>query len=301
MGESNEKKRKINLKTFQGGLQENPTHVITGLANLESKLSFMLNYENLPEQNQPIIVQWINQLANLYSSRQFTRFYDKHHKALPWIPHTMVTQVQIIISSLSKISKSYIHQNALKRQQPLHASILRSALKTFNDVIDDIKRSIRGSGLGCFATPPPSYVSPDPPPQSRFKHNYLKQSLPEQSSFDKPERRRGWLIATGPFRWPPNLDCRHICNRFAQIDSSCSMGSTCPQNHLVFPHGFTDHDRRIIYNFVTNHKHLSFPPHIKYNPSSSHNDTNQKSADTTTKNVSILRNPTTPTPIDDRE
>jgi len=33
VGESNEKKRKINLKTFQGRLQENPAHIITGLAN----------------------------------------------------------------------------------------------------------------------------------------------------------------------------------------------------------------------------------------------------------------------------
>jgi len=113
----------------------------------------MLKYKNQPEDNQPIIVQWINQLANLYSSRQFTCFYDKHHKALPWIPHTMVTQVQIIISSLAKISKSYLHQNALKNQKLLHASILRSALRTFNDVIDDIKSSIRGSGLGCITTP----------------------------------------------------------------------------------------------------------------------------------------------------
>jgi len=42
VGESNEKKRKINLRTFQGGLQDTPTHILTGLANFESKLSFMV-------------------------------------------------------------------------------------------------------------------------------------------------------------------------------------------------------------------------------------------------------------------
>ena len=141
VGESNEKKRKINLRTFQGGLQDTPTHILTGLANFESKLSFMVDYSNMEESHQPLIVQWVNQLANLYSSRQFMRFYDKHHKTLPWISHTMVTQVQIVISSLAKISKSYLHHNSLKQQKPLHASILRVALKTFNDVIDDIKRS----------------------------------------------------------------------------------------------------------------------------------------------------------------
>jgi len=287
VGESNEKKRKINLKTFQGGLQENPTHIITGLANFESKLSFMLDYENTPEENQPLIVQWINQLANLYSSRQFTRFYDKHHKNLPWIPHTMVTQVQIIISSLAKIAKSYLHQNTLKRNLPLHASILRSPLKTFNDVIDDIKRSIRGSGLGCFATPPPSYISPDPPPTSRFKPRHIQN---DPSSVEKPAHRRGWLQATGPFRWPHNLECGHICNRFAQIDSSCSLGPNCPQHHLVFPHGFNNNDRQIIWDFVHNHKNLSFPPHIKYSPPNQKHNNNPQSQETKITTPSILRN-----------
>jgi len=78
----------------------------------------MLDYENIPEENKPLIAQWINQLASLYSSCQLTRFYDKHHKNLPWTPHTMVTQVQIIISSSiaknAKIAKSYLHQNSLK-------------------------------------------------------------------------------------------------------------------------------------------------------------------------------------------
>ena len=266
VGESNEKKRKINLRTFQGGLQDTPTHILTGLANFESKLSFMVDYSNIEESHQPLIVRWVNQLANLYSSRQFMRFYDKHHKALPWISHTMVTQVQIVISSLAKISKSYLHHNSLKRQKPLHASILRVALKTFNDVIDDIKRSIRGSGLGCFATPPPSYVSPDPPPSQRFRKN---PPVPHVNPSERPERRRGWLIATGPYRWPQNLHCQTICNKFAQIDSSCSAGHSCPQKHLVYPYGFDDHDKKIIYDFVTNNNNTSFPAHIKFVPHTS--------------------------------
>ena len=288
VGESNEKKRKINLKTFQGGLQETPTHILTGLANFESKLSFMVDYAGIEESQQPLIVQWVNQLANLYSSREFNRFYDKHCKTLPWIPHTMVTQVQIIISSLAKISKSYLHHNSLKRNQPLHASILRVALKTFNDVIDDIKRSIRGSGLGCFATPPPSYVSPDPPPTSRFKK---QSSTTQDNPADRPERRRGWLIATGPYRWPQNLHCQHICNKFAQVDSSCSLGHSCPQNHLVFPYGFNDHDRKIIYDFVSGHANTSFPAHIKYvPPSSSSSPTLPVNNHIPKKTVTILKN-----------
>ena len=60
VGESNEKKRKINLKTFQGGLQETPTHILTGLANFESKLSFMVDYAGIKESQQPLIVQWVS-------------------------------------------------------------------------------------------------------------------------------------------------------------------------------------------------------------------------------------------------
>jgi len=217
VGESSEKKRKINLKTFQGGLQENPTHILTGLANFESKLSFMAEYSSTPESSQPLIVQWVNKLANVYSSRQFTRFYDKHHKALPWIPHTMVTQVQIIISSLAKISKSYLHHNVLKQQRNLHASILRTALKTFHDVMDDVKGSIRGSGLGCFATPPIIGYAGNPPTlktkiNSSFSTSPIIYPTPfepkliYQTGTQARLAHRDWPIQVAPIPpMPPNL------------------------------------------------------------------------------------------------
>jgi len=255
----------------------------------------MAEYSSTPTTSQPLIVQWVNKLANVYSSREFTRFYDKRHKALPWIPHTMVTQVQIILSSLAKISKSYLHHNVLKQQRNLHASILRTVLKTFHDVMDDIKRSIRGSGLGCFATPPPSYIMPETPPMSKQKltpHFQLPPSSTQhssnQTSFIKPERRRGWLIATGPYRWPQSLQCRQICNKFAQIDSACSLHHNCPHNHSVYPYGFNDHDRKVIYDFVTNNKNLSFPPHVKFVP---HNNSSSTIPVNNSKQVSILKTP----------
>jgi len=60
VGESNEKKRKINLDTFQGGLQGTPTHVLTGIANLESAFSFMINYKDLPLSHSPTILLLYN-------------------------------------------------------------------------------------------------------------------------------------------------------------------------------------------------------------------------------------------------
>jgi len=276
VGESNEKKRKINLKTFQGGLQETPIQVLTGLANLESKFSFMVDYEHLPPTQQPLFVQWLNNLANIYSSRDFTKFYDKHKKTLPWIPHTMVNQVQIIFSLTARVAKSYTNQTALRKDKSLPPSIFKTAHKAYNDIIADIERAYSGATLGCFATPPPSYVPPQQAPQVQRPRLYAPpnqlplsnqrniSSYPSHSS--RPQKRRGWLQATGSYRWP-KLQCGFLCNKFAQVDSQCTNDS-CTLKHLVFPHSFSDSDKRNLYDFVINHPNLSFAPHIRYIPSS---------------------------------
>jgi len=276
VGESNEKKRKINLKTFQGGLQETPIQVLTGLANLESKFSFMVDYEHLPPKQQPLFVQWLNNLANVYSSRDFTKFYEKHKQTLPWIPHTMVNQVQIIFSLTARVAKSYTNQTALRKDKSLPPSIFKTVHKAYNDIIADIERAYSGASLGCFATPPPSYVPPPqaPPNQRPRLHPQTQIPLSNQrnhssypSHSSRPQKRRGWLQATGSYRWP-KLQCGFLCNKFAQVDSQCTNDS-CTLKHLVFPHSFSDSDKRTLFEFVTNHPNLSFAPHIRYAPSSS--------------------------------
>jgi len=115
VGESNEKKRKINLDTFQGGLQSTPTHVLTGIANLESAFSFMINYKDLPLSHHPLVVQWLPNIADLYSSPDFIKFYEKNKVTSPWIPHAMVLQVQLLLSSIAKLQKVSATLTLLKR------------------------------------------------------------------------------------------------------------------------------------------------------------------------------------------
>jgi len=269
VGESNEKKRKINLKTFQGGLQETPTHVLTGLANLESKFSFMVEYGNLPStKKQPLFVQWLNNLANIYSSRDFNRFYEKHKKSLPWITHTMVTQVQIIFSLTARVAKSYTNHTALKKDDSLPPSIFKTAHKAYTDIIADIERAYSGASLGCFATPPASYVPPPDnlPQRARtLAPPHLNTPSRFSSHQSRPTRRRGWIHATGPYRWP-KLQCGFLCNKFAQVESQC-QDPQCSLKHLVFPHSFSDTDKRTIYDFVTSNNNVSFAEHIRYTPS----------------------------------
>ena len=74
VGESNEKKLKLSIKTFQGGLQNSPHDVLVGLANLESRLSFLVD-NSASDAPKPLLVQWILQLAHIFSSPEFTNFY----------------------------------------------------------------------------------------------------------------------------------------------------------------------------------------------------------------------------------
>jgi len=107
VGESNKKKRRINLGTFQGGLQNTPTHVLTGISNIESAFFFMINYKDLPLSHHPLVEQWLLNIADLHSSPDLIKYYEKNNITSPWIPHAMVLQAQLLLSSIVKIAKSF--------------------------------------------------------------------------------------------------------------------------------------------------------------------------------------------------
>ena len=94
VGESNENKQKMNLNTFHGGMRKTISHVLSGIANLESRLSFVVDYSASP--HKPLLVEWLLQLANLFSSVEFKDFWDKYIPSHPWLAHAMGNQVYCI-------------------------------------------------------------------------------------------------------------------------------------------------------------------------------------------------------------
>ena len=134
VGESNEKKQKLSIKTFQGGLQNTPNDVLIGLANLESRLSFLVNYSE-PDTPKPLFVQWILQLAHIFSSPEFNNFYKKYSSTHKWIPHAMVTQIQMVFAMITKVATSLKVLTAIQNNLPLPVDTFALPIKAFSNLI----------------------------------------------------------------------------------------------------------------------------------------------------------------------
>ena len=284
VGESNEKKERISLKTFQGGMQNSPNDVLVGIANLESRISFIVDYSEASSTSTPMLVTWLIQLAHVFSSPEFKKFYSKYSSTHQWIAHTMVTQVHILFAMMAKIASNFKVLQAIKFNQQLKADLFQLPIRTFSSIISDIQTVVSGAGAGVYSSPPLSYK----PPRSDTQKQIVKRkfetissnstSLPSSDAkrFSSPSDK-GWITATGRYLWPKDITGKQICNRFAQIGSSCPHGANCPFSHRVFPKDFDQNDRDIICKFVTNHPNLSFASWIKPGSSSGGSSHHQSS------------------------
>jgi len=275
VGESNEKKRKINLDTFQGGLQSTPTHVLTGIANVESCFSFMINYKNLPLSRHPIVVQWLLNIADLYSSPDFVKFFEKNKATSPWIPHCMVLQIQLLLSSMAKVAKSFSNLNLVKKNEDISPAAYKAPIKAYRDIIDDIHKVCHGSPTGTiFASAPPSFpkfVKRQKQEQTQSSSHFNDSSSSNNNNIERANlrnklKKKGWVISTGRYQWPSSLQCKTICNKFAQLHSACMDGTSCAYEHRSFPQDFSDSDRKSIFKFVQDHPALTFTPNITWCP-----------------------------------
>jgi len=281
VGESNEKKQKLSIKTFQGGLQNSPHDVLVGLANLESRLSFLVDY-SASEAPKPLLVQWILQLAHIFSSPEFTNFYKKYEATHKWIAHAMVTQIQMVFAMITKVATSLKVLHAIQHNRPLPLETFSLPIKAFSNLISDLHSIISGVGAGVYNTPPLSYVprlSPTLTPlrqqllptQPRRPHSNPQSHSPTQnSSYRGSPIDKGWLITKQRLLWPKNLSGKQLCARFALVGSSCPHGYACPYDHKFFPRDFSDDDQKIICKFVTdNDPNISFAPGVRV-PSFTH-------------------------------
>ena len=278
VGESNEKKQKLSIKTFQGGLQDTPHDVLIGLANLESRLSFIVDY-SITDQPKPLFVQWILQLAHIFSSPEFTSFHKKYATTHKWIAHAMVTQIQMVFAMITKVATSLKVLHAIQHDRPIPLETFTLPIKAFSNLVSDLHSIISGVGAGVYSTPPLSYV----PPLStdRQSGRSLPPALPSQSRRPSPASQspthqgqsssyrgspadKGWLISTQRLLWPKDLSGKELCARFALVGSSCPHGYACPYEHKFFPRDFQIEDQKILCKFVSdNHPRVTFAPGVR--------------------------------------
>jgi len=269
IGESNENRQKLSLKTFQGGLRNTITDILTGIANLESRLAFIVDYDSTP--TKPLLVQWLTQLAHLFSSSEFRKFWGKYIETHPWLASTMATQIHVLFALTAKTSSNIKNIFMAKTASSLALSSFKLPIKAFESLVDDIQAVCAGTGPGTYATPPLSYVHPTEASTGAKKRKLEFQtqssaSRDNRSSYMGSPADKGWLKVSGRFLWPKDLSGKQLCNRFAVVGSSCPNGYNCPFVHKLFPKDFDEKDLQIICKFVDNEANVSFAPGIKVPP-----------------------------------
>ena len=272
IGESNENRQKLSLKTFQGGLRNTITDILTGIANLESRLSFIVDYDSSP--TKPLLVQWLTQLAHLFSSSEFRKFWGKYIDTHPWLASTMATQIHVLFALMAKTSSNIKNIYTAKTSSSLSLSSFKLPIKAFESLLDDIQAVCAGTGPGTYATPPLSYVHPSDTSAGAKKRKLEFQpqsssSRDNRSSYLGSPAEKGWLKVSGRFLWPKDLSGKQLCNRFAVVGSSCPNGYNCPFVHKLFPKDFDDKDLQILCKFVDTEANVSFAPGVKV-PTSRH-------------------------------
>ena len=102
VGESTDKKAKIGLETYIGGQQDRPEDVVTAMANLEAHLAYMEEFDMDDDDAKPLLVQMLRKIADVMTSQKFMKFVDKYNNQYPWIAHTLLVYVQMILQNLQQ-------------------------------------------------------------------------------------------------------------------------------------------------------------------------------------------------------
>jgi len=262
IGESNENKQKLSLHTFHGGMRKKIAHVLSGIANLESRLSFVVDYSN-SSTPKPLLVTWLLQFANLFSSTEFKEFWDKYICSHPWLAHAMSNQIYVLFSLLAKSASNLNVQQAIQDTNTFPISALQLPIKAFTSMLNDIHIACSGTSPVSYASKPLSYHEP--------ALNHTKRKLDLESHSSSSTKRvlpsgsppnRGWIESTRKIMWPKELSGKQLCTRFAQLGSSCPNGTNCPYQHKIFPKDFAPNDVDIICRMVDSSSYLKFSPNV---------------------------------------
>lgn len=222
LGESTDKKAKIGLETYIGGQQERPEDIVTAMANLEAHLAFMENFDSDENADKPLIVQMLRQLADVITSQKFMKFVDKYQSKYPWIPHTLLVNVQMIFAEFATIARNNKFILKVLRKEVIPKSAFDRVRSLFKDCLSDFNKAANMQSFVLFQTAPSSYASKKRPNPSDGQSSSPRDGDPALR--DKKRLRgdtsRGWFTASGPIKFPSSLTER-LCNRFGQVGSVC--------------------------------------------------------------------------------
>ena len=270
MDVENEKNRsKLSLETYLGGLQDRVEHVITALANFECHLAAIENFDHEADQDKPIIVYMVRQLADVIASQDFQQFANRYTTTFPWLAHTLVTFFQMFFSEFATIARNNELIFQVLKGETIAASVFDKVQAQFKDMLQDLNNAASYQKISAFQMAPSSFSSSSAP-KNHDKKNFSNNTSggdpndgPIRKRAKGSDRTKGWYVASGSVRWP-NLS-EKFCIRYAQIGAFC-RNEKCDFKHKMYPNHFSPEDRLIIHRYVSENDQVDFGPNVTYVP-----------------------------------
>ena len=268
IGEHSDKRNRLNTKSFTGGLQSDPEHILIAIANFDMIASLAADYDEDNVAELPLIVRQFGEMADLYSSPKFQRFLSKYSEK--HIPHALLVQLQTIFAGFASVASNTKYQNIVAAGGLIPRSAYDECCAQFEEIYRSLKSAMGSSTLGILAQAPRSYVPP-PQPKETKKRDAPARSASGRAQNDEAKKARsdeynqakkqGWLVLTsGSITFPPVMN-KIPCKQFATIGRYCRH-NPCRFAHAKFPDDYERKDQKVICSIVDGAANASFAPSV---------------------------------------
>jgi hypothetical protein len=243
---------RVGTEIFNGGNQNHPDDVVAAIANMDVMYQLKYGFDTTDETSMPLIVVLLRQLADLYCTRNFRKWYKKVSASAPWISHTLITQVHSLLSKVANIANNPTNKRQFRAGRPLHPEVYNDVANEFKRIKDNTLATISSSSLGSlFTSAPSSYVAPrEPNPRRQRDPSDRPGNLNNNAGGDrinKSASTRGWL--TNNTNGYVLIRGLAFCSSHACDGTACRTRD-CPRPHKSYPRDFTQAEQLVICNHI---------------------------------------------------
>ena len=150
----------------------------------------------------------------------------------------------------------------LVENQPLPDNLFDRVLLANDALLSYIATARRLGNGGCFSSPFRSYIKPaEKVSQKETSLGKRHPNREETSSRAQKRAKKGWLVASGKFRWPVGFS--NLCNKFCQAGAWCRHGTNFQFVHKVYPNDFSAEERTSLEKFVRETENVHFSDQVQ--------------------------------------
>ena len=242
LGQTQDKRDRIDTKTFLGGRQKTIYDVLGTIANLDADLSFRFDYA---PDNAPMIVNMVRSIGDRISRKDFGRWFYKFSASAPWITHSLITYIHGIITALVFVASTARLQKAVIADSEIDPTVFRPVTQRYEDVMRDLDQAVHNSCLGAFSSAPSSFKKrkADEPP--------VGDGVPPPAA--RSGESKGFLLHRSNARIQLPRLSQPLCMAFCQRGFSCGNHfSSCTNGRHAMWSNIGLGDRNLIKEFVAN-------------------------------------------------